>query len=160
MKKYGVAKYIRLFFIEVYAYIQNFTNMDSVHKNDVLSLKYFSILWLLEVKDTTDTQKTASNPDLHRDIINGVILNTNLYDKRGDFTFPDINSNIQATPAYGVYISQFMQKDGQEVKHGTLVCLYIKITSKFYQEWRTYHFFKRFIYPNRKKKLSLTKNYI
>ena len=38
---------------------------------------------------------------------------TGLYDKRDDFTFPIVNfpfisSNIPASPAYGVYISQLL----------------------------------------------------
>ena len=40
----------------------------------------------LEVKDTTDTQKSASYLDLHLEIDNG-----GNYDKRDDFTFPIIN---------------------------------------------------------------------
>jgi hypothetical protein len=64
----------------------------------------------LEVKDTTDTQKSASYLDPHLEIDNGGSLKTNLYDKRDDFTFPIvnfsfINTNIPASPANGVYIS-------------------------------------------------------
>jgi hypothetical protein len=61
--------------------------------------------------------------DLHYDIENGRIPNTNRYDKRNDFTFPIVNfpfisNNIPAGPAYAVYISQLvrtmnMQKDRQ-----------------------------------------------
>jgi hypothetical protein len=40
----------------------------------------------LEVKDTTDTQKSASYLGLHLEIDNG-----ENYDKRDDFTFPIIN---------------------------------------------------------------------
>jgi hypothetical protein len=64
----------------------------------------------LEVKDTTDTQKSASYLDPHLEIDNGGSLKTNLYDKRDDFTFPIVNfsfidTNIPASPANGVYIS-------------------------------------------------------
>ena len=68
----------------------------------------------LEVNDTTDIQKFASCLDLHIEIDNGGRLNTTLYDKRYDFTFPIVNfpfisSNIPASLAYGVYISEFVR---------------------------------------------------
>ena len=63
----------------------------------------------LEVKDTTDTHKSASYLDLQIEIDKGGRLKTKLYDKRDDFTFPTVNfpfisSNIPTSPAYGVYI--------------------------------------------------------
>ena len=68
----------------------------------------------LEIKDTTDTVKSASYLDLHLEIDNEGRLKTKLYDKRDDFSFPIVNfqflsSNIPAAPAYGVYISQFIR---------------------------------------------------
>ena len=58
----------------------------------------------LEVKDTTDTQMSASYIDLHLEIDNGGILKTKLYDN-----FPFISSNIPASPACAVYISQLIR---------------------------------------------------
>ena len=63
----------------------------------------------LEIKDATDTVKSASYLDLHLEIDNEGRLKTKLYDKREDFSFPIVNcpflsSIILATPAYGVYI--------------------------------------------------------
>ena len=68
----------------------------------------------LEIKDTTDTVKSASYLDLHLEIDNEGRLKTKLYDKRDDFSFPIVNfpflsSNIPAAPAYGVYISQLIR---------------------------------------------------
>ena len=68
----------------------------------------------LEIKDTTDTEKSASYLDLFLYIDNGGRLNSKLYDKRDDFDFPIVNfpflsSNIPASPAYGVYISQLIR---------------------------------------------------
>ena len=62
----------------------------------------------LEIKDTTDTDKSASYLDLHLEIDSEGRLRTKLYDKRDDFNFPIVNfpficSNIPAAPAYGVY---------------------------------------------------------
>ena len=64
----------------------------------------------LEIKDTTDTDRSASY--LHLEIDSEGRLRTKLYDKRDDFNFPIVNfpficSNIPA--AYGVYISQMIR---------------------------------------------------
>jgi hypothetical protein len=68
----------------------------------------------LEIKDTTDTDRSASYLDRHLEIDSDWWLRTNLYDKRDEFNFPIVNfpficSNIPAAPAYGVYISQFIR---------------------------------------------------
>jgi hypothetical protein len=65
----------------------------------------------LEIKDITDTDRSASYLDLHLDIDSEGWLKTKLYDKRDDFNFPIGNfpficTNIPAAPPYGVYISQ------------------------------------------------------
>ena len=67
----------------------------------------------LEIKDTTDTVKSASYIDSHLEIDNEGRLKTKLYDKRDDLCFPIVNfpflsSNIPAAPVYGVYISQLI----------------------------------------------------
>jgi hypothetical protein len=67
----------------------------------------------LEIKDTTDTDRSASCLDLQLEIDSEGRLRTKLYDKRDDFNFPIVNfpfrcSNIPAAPAYGVYISQLI----------------------------------------------------
>jgi hypothetical protein len=67
----------------------------------------------LEIKDTTDTYRSASYLDLHLEIDSEGQLRTKPYDKRDDFNLPIVNfpficSNIPATPAYGVYISQLI----------------------------------------------------
>jgi hypothetical protein len=58
----------------------------------------------LEIKDTTDTDRSASCVDLR----------TKLYDKRDDFNIPIVNfpficSNIAAALAYGVYIYIYLR---------------------------------------------------
>ena len=68
----------------------------------------------LEIKDTTDTDTTASYLDLHLEIDSQGRLRTKLYGKRDDFNFlivnfPFICSNIPAAPAYGIYISQLIR---------------------------------------------------
>jgi hypothetical protein len=68
----------------------------------------------VEIKDTTDTDRSASYLDLHLDIDSEGRLRTKHYDKRDDFNFPIVNfslvcSNIPAAPAYGVYIYQMIR---------------------------------------------------
>ena len=68
----------------------------------------------LEIKDTADTDRSASYLDLHLEIDSEGRLRMKRYDKRDDFNFPIVNfpfmcSNIPAAPAYGVYISQLIQ---------------------------------------------------
>ena len=59
----------------------------------------------LEIKETTDTDRTASYIDLHLNINSEGQLRTKLYDKRDDFNFPIVN--IPAAPAYiwSIYLS-------------------------------------------------------
>jgi hypothetical protein len=68
----------------------------------------------LEVKETTDTASPASILDLNLEFDESGQLSTKIYDKRDDFNFKIINfpnmcSNIPASPAYGVYISQLIR---------------------------------------------------
>jgi hypothetical protein len=58
----------------------------------------------LEIKDTTDTDRSASYLDLHLEIVSEGQFRTKLYDKRDDFNFsivnlPFIRSNIPAAPS-------------------------------------------------------------
>ena len=68
----------------------------------------------LEIKDTTDTDRSASYLDLHLEIDSEGWLRTKLYDKRDDFNVSIVNflficSHIPAAPEYGVYISQLIR---------------------------------------------------
>ena len=68
----------------------------------------------IEIKDTTDAARSASYHDIHLEIDSEGRIRTKLYDKRDDFNFPIVNfpsscSNIQATPAYVLYISQLIR---------------------------------------------------
>ena len=68
----------------------------------------------LEIKDTTETRRSASYLDLLLEINPDGILKSRTYDKRDDFSFPIVNfpflsSNIPSSPAYGVYMSQIIR---------------------------------------------------
>jgi hypothetical protein len=68
----------------------------------------------LEIKDTTDTDGSASYLDIQLEIDSKGRLRTKLCDKRDDFNFPIVNflficSIIPEAPVYGVYISQLIR---------------------------------------------------
>ena len=68
----------------------------------------------LEIKDTTESNISASYLDLLLSIGRDGQLRTPLYDKRDDFNFhitnfPFLSSNIPSSPAYGVFISQLIR---------------------------------------------------
>jgi hypothetical protein len=89
-------------------YIDDVLSLNNSRFRDYLHRIYPSEL---EVKDTTDAQKSASYLDLLLEIDNGGRLKEKLYDKHDDLTFPIVNypfisSNIPASPTYGVYLSQ------------------------------------------------------
>ena len=68
----------------------------------------------LEIKDTTESNTSASYLDLLLSIGRDGQLRTSLYDKRDDFNFhitnfPFPSTNIPSSPAYGVFISQLIR---------------------------------------------------
>ena len=65
----------------------------------------------LEIKDTTESNTSASYLDLLLSIKRDGQLHTSIYDKSDDFNFhitnfPFLSSNIPTSPAYGIFISQ------------------------------------------------------
>ena len=68
----------------------------------------------LEIKDTTESNTSASYLDFLLLIGRDGQLRNSLYDKRDDFNFhitnfPFLSSNIPFSPAYGVFISQLIR---------------------------------------------------
>ena len=68
----------------------------------------------LEIKNTTESNTSASYLDLLLSIGRDGQLRTSLYDKRDDFNFhittvPFLSSNIPSSPAYGISISQLIR---------------------------------------------------
>ena len=68
----------------------------------------------LEIKDTTESNTSASYLDLLLSIGRDGQLHTSLYDKRDDTNFhitnfPFLSSNIPSSPAYGVFISELIR---------------------------------------------------
>ena len=90
--------------------------------DDVLSINnpdfenYFGQMYPaeFEIKDTTESNTSASYLDLLLSIDSDCQLRTSLYDKRDDFNFhitnfPFLSSNIPSSPAYGGFISQLIR---------------------------------------------------
>ena len=68
----------------------------------------------LEIKDTMESNTSASYLDLLISISRDGQLHTSLYEERDDFNFhitnfPFLSSNIPSSPAYGVFISQLIR---------------------------------------------------
>ena len=66
------------------------------------------------MKETTDTASSASFVDLYLEFDDSGKISTKIYDKQDDFNFkiiifPNMCSNIPASPAFGVYISQLIR---------------------------------------------------
>lgn len=94
-----------------FRYIDDVLSLNNSRFGDFLHLIYPKEL---EIKDTTDSERSASYLDIHLEIDSQGRLTTKLYDKRDDFNFPIVNfpflcSNIPSAPAYGVYVSQLIR---------------------------------------------------
>ena len=82
--------------------------------SSVLVITFLSVDVEVELKDTTDTVRPGSYLDIHLENKSEGMLRTQLYDKRDYFNFlivnfPFIWSNVPATSAYGLYISQLIR---------------------------------------------------
>ena len=94
-----------------FRYIDEVLSLNSSRFGDLIDRIYPIEL---EIKDTTDTERSASYRDLHLENDSEGRLRTKLYYKCDDFNFPIVNfpficSNIPAAPAYGVYLSPFIR---------------------------------------------------
>ena len=102
---------LALSFNLTFRYIDDVLSLNNSRFGDFLHLIYPQEL---EIKDTTDSGRSASYLDLHLEIDNQGRLCTKLYDKRDDFNFPIVNfpflcGNIPSAPAYGVFVSQLIR---------------------------------------------------
>ena len=107
----------------------------------------------LEIKPTSPSEFESHYLDLTFIRNNDNHLSTRLYDKRDDFpfsivNFPFLSSNIPASPAYGVYISQLIRYarccahyDDFAARHKTLVA---RLLSQGYKKNRLSNTFKKF----------------
>jgi hypothetical protein len=101
-----------------YRYIDDVLSINNSRFEEFLPLIYPPEL---EVKEITDTASSASFLDLYLEFDDSGQISTKIYDKRDDFNFniinfPNMCSNIPASPAYGVYISQLIRLSEVNVK--------------------------------------------
>jgi hypothetical protein len=94
-----------------YRYIDDVLSINNPRFAEFLPLIYPPEL---EIKETTDTASSTSVLDLYLEFDDSGQLSTKSYDKRDDFNFkikifPNMCSNIPASPAYGIYISQLIR---------------------------------------------------
>ena len=106
-----------------YRYIDDVLSLNNPKFSDYLDAIYPSEL---EIKDTTESSNSASYLDLQLEYDSQKRLCLKLYDKRDDFNFPIVNfpflsSNIPASPAYGVYVSQLIRYARASSDYGSFV---------------------------------------
>ena len=94
-----------------YRYIDDVLSINNPDFENYLGQMYPAEL---DIKDTTESNTSASNLDLLLSIESDGQLRTSLYDKRDDFNFhitnfPFLSSTIPSSPAYGVFISQLIR---------------------------------------------------
>jgi hypothetical protein len=111
LKKNG--KKVARFFNFTFRYIDDVLSLNNSRFGDFVD-RLYPIEF--EIKDTTDTDRSASCVDLHLEIDSEGRLRTKRYDKRDDFDFPIVNfpficSNVPVAPAYGVYIYIYISDD-------------------------------------------------
>ena len=119
-----------------FRYIDDVLSLNNNRFSDHLHLIYPSEL---EIKDTTDTDKSASYLDLFLEMTTDGRLNTKIYDKRDDFNFPIVKfpflcSNIPAAPAYGVYVSQLIRYSRASSKYVDFVERGILLSQKLLRQ--------------------------
>ena len=98
-------------FNSTYRYIDDVLSINNPEFENYLGQMYPVEL---EIKDTTESNTSASYLDLLLSIGRDGQLHTSIYDKRDDFNnqitnFPFLSSNIPTSPAYGVFISQHIR---------------------------------------------------
>ena len=94
-----------------YRYIDDVLSINNPDFENYLGQMYPAEL---VIKNTTESNSSASYLDLLLSIGRDGQLRTSLYDKRDDFNFhitnfPFLSSNIPSSPAYGVFISQLLR---------------------------------------------------
>ena len=115
--------------------------------NDVLSInnsdieKYLGQMYppVLEIKDTTESNTSASYLDLLLSIGRDGQLRTSLHDKRGDFHFhitnvPFLNSNIPSSPVYGVFISQLIRYARASSSYECFILRTVRLSNKLLEQ--------------------------
>jgi hypothetical protein len=106
-------------------------------------------------KETTDTASSASFLDLCFELDDSGQLSTKIYDKRNDFNlkiinFPNMCSNIPASPAYDVYISQLIRYTRASSNYSDFLIRHLhlrnRLLDKGYEKIRLIRSLKKFVF--------------
>jgi hypothetical protein len=108
---YGIItkKKLAVSFNPTFRYIDDVLSINNHNFHNYVHLIYPDDL---EIKDTTESDKSASYLDILLNVdSNDILYDTSLYDKRDDLDFAIVNfpflcSNIPLSPAYGVHVPQ------------------------------------------------------
>ena len=90
----------------------------------------------LEIKDTTESNTSASYLDLLLSVGRDGQLHTSLYDKRDDLNFhitnfPFLSSNIPSSPAYGVFFfSQLIRYASSSSSYECFILRAVRLSNK------------------------------
>ena len=113
----------------------------------------------LEVKETTDTASSASFLDLFElEFDDNGQISTKIYDKLDDFNFkiihfPNMCSNIPASPAYGVYISQLIHYARASINYSDFLKRHLHLRNRLldqgYKKIRLIRSLKKFIFATK-----------
>ena len=94
----------------------------------------------LEIKDTTESNTSASDLDLLLSLGRDGQLHISIYDKRDDFNFhitnfPFLSSNIPSSPAaYGVFISQLIRYARACFSYGCFILRATRLSNKLLEQ--------------------------
>ena len=119
-----------------YRYIDDVLSMNNPEFENYLGQMYPVEL---EIKDTTESNTSASYLDLLLSIGRDGQLHTSIYDKRYDFNFhitnfPFLSSNIPTSPAYGVFISQLIRYARTCFSYGCFILRATRLSNKLLEQ--------------------------
>jgi hypothetical protein len=104
-------KKLAVSFNHTFTYIDDVLSINNHNFHNYVHLIYSDEL---KIKDTIESDKSASYLDILLNIDSNGRLTTSIYDKRDDFdiaivNFPNLCTNIPLSPAYDVYIFQLIR---------------------------------------------------
>ncbi|KAK3095551.1 hypothetical protein FSP39_016026 [Pinctada imbricata] len=125
-------KFLASDFNFTYRYIDDLLSINNLKFTDYLSSIYPSEL---EVKETTETNDSASYLDIMLSYDTDGHMNTSLYDKRDDFNIsitnvPFLSSNIPSPSACGVFISQLIRYARASTKYRNFILRARRLSDK------------------------------
>ena len=119
-----------------YRYIDDVLSINNPDfENDLSQMYPFE----LEIKDTTESNTSASYLDLLLSIGRDGQLHTSLYDIRDYFNFhitnfPFLSSNIQSSPAFVVFISQLIRYARASSSYKCFILTAVRLSNKLLRQ--------------------------